>query len=139
MVQFLDQDNNPLNIGGASSPVISIGYPDGTRADFNATIYQTGTQGQIYYAVGQNDLPQFGIHRIQGEIITPQGVHASSQVGYLDVRENIAYAAPPSSQNYFIIGNPNLDGSWKIIVEGTNLAFQRREGGIWVDKDAFTP
>jgi len=36
------------------------------------------------------------------------------------------------------IGDPNTDGSWRFIINGTDLSVQRREGGIWVEKAAFT-
>ena len=36
-------------------------------------------------------------------------------------------------------GNPNTNGSWRIINDGTNLSFQRREAGVWVEKSAATP
>ena len=39
----------------------------------------------------------------------------------------------------FYFGDPNTNGSWRIIPVGNNLSVQRREGGIWVDKHSFTP
>jgi len=35
------------------------------------------------------------------------------------------------------IGDPNEDGSWRIVVDGTALAVQKRESGVWVEKGAF--
>ena len=39
--------------------------------------------------------------------------------------------------NPLYIGDPNTDGSWRFYDDGTNLIVQRREGGIWVEKDRF--
>jgi len=35
------------------------------------------------------------------------------------------------------IGDPTVDGSWRIIVSGTSLQFQRRESGSWVEKGGY--
>jgi len=37
------------------------------------------------------------------------------------------------------IGDPDTDGSWRIVVDGTALAVQKRESGVWVEKGAYTP
>jgi hypothetical protein len=37
------------------------------------------------------------------------------------------------------LGDPNTDGSWRIIQSGNNLAFERRESGVWVEKSSATP
>ena len=34
-------------------------------------------------------------------------------------------------------GDPNMDGSWRIVVSGTSLQFQRREAGTWVEKGGY--
>jgi len=44
-----------------------------------------------------------------------------------------------SGSTSFIFGDASTDGSWKIIVDGSNLVVQRLESGIWVEKNAFTP
>jgi hypothetical protein len=33
---------------------------------------------------------------------------------------------------------PLADGNWRIVVDGNDLSFQRRESGAWVEKGAFT-
>ncbi len=37
------------------------------------------------------------------------------------------------------LGDPNTDGSWRVTVSGSNLNFERRESGVWVEKSAATP
>lgn len=39
----------------------------------------------------------------------------------------------------FYMGDPNTNGSWRIIRSGNNLNFERREGGVWVAKTAILP
>ncbi|RKZ31851.1 hypothetical protein DRQ36_00465, partial [bacterium] len=39
----------------------------------------------------------------------------------------------------FYFGDPNTDGTWRIIRVGNNLEFQRRESGVWNTKDTMTP
>jgi len=36
-------------------------------------------------------------------------------------------------------GDPTIDGSWRISVSGTDLIFERREAGSWIQKGGITP
>jgi hypothetical protein len=36
-------------------------------------------------------------------------------------------------------GDPDTDGSWRIIVDGVNLNVECRESGSWVAKGVFIP
>lgn len=36
-------------------------------------------------------------------------------------------------------GDPTVDGSWRISVSGTDMIFERREAGSWIQKGAVTP
>jgi hypothetical protein len=38
---------------------------------------------------------------------------------------------------YLYFGTSNLDGSWRQWVNGTDLVFERRESGVWVQKGAI--
>ena len=40
--------------------------------------------------------------------------------------------------NAIYLGSESVDGSWRIIVSGTSLSIQKREGGTWVEKGQFT-
>ena len=42
-----------------------------------------------------------------------------------------------TSALYF--GDSATNGSWRIIRSGNNLVVERREGGVWVEKNAFLP
>ena len=37
------------------------------------------------------------------------------------------------------IGDPNVNGSWRLIRSGNDYSRQRRESGVWVEKAADTP
>jgi hypothetical protein len=39
--------------------------------------------------------------------------------------------------NYFYLGDPSTDGSWRFHVTSNNLRFERRISGSWVDKGGF--
>lgn len=39
----------------------------------------------------------------------------------------------------FQLGDPTVDGSWRIIRSGNNLVMERRESGAWVTKSTITP
>ena len=39
----------------------------------------------------------------------------------------------------FYFGDPDTDGTWRIIREGDSLAFQRLESGEWVHKLVINP
>lgn len=42
-------------------------------------------------------------------------------------------------EEYLYFGDENTDGSWRLIIDGDNLAIQKRESGVWVEKSSFTP
>ena len=37
------------------------------------------------------------------------------------------------------LGDPLVDGTWRIVRDGNNLSFQRRELSVWVEKGANVP
>lgn len=39
----------------------------------------------------------------------------------------------------FYFGDKTTDGSWRIVRSGSDLSFERREAGAWVQKDIMTP
>jgi hypothetical protein len=42
-----------------------------------------------------------------------------------------------SSTRYYVIGDLNTDGSWRMARSGNNLIFERRESGSWVTKQTI--
>lgn len=43
------------------------------------------------------------------------------------------------STDAFYFGDETTDGTWRIIRDGNNLVFERRESGSWVTKSSMTP
>ena len=37
------------------------------------------------------------------------------------------------------LGDPLVDGTWRIVRDGSNLSFQRLESSVWVEKGANVP
>jgi hypothetical protein len=42
------------------------------------------------------------------------------------------------ASNSVYIGLPNVDGSWRYRTDGTDLIYERRESGVWVEKTRIT-
>lgn len=43
------------------------------------------------------------------------------------------------SDGAIYLGNPNTNGTWKIVINGNDLEFQKRESGVFVMKGAMQP
>lgn len=57
----------------------------------------------------------------------------------IDNTDNFDSRYIKNNASYYYIGDPDTDGSWRIMVSSDNLTFQRRELGVWVEKSAVTP
>lgn len=92
---------------------------------------------------------------VDGHIIQTEGVNVRQRsyldfVGFLVSVANVGRAtkitiALPdtdivlASTSAIYLGGATTEGSWRIIRSGNNLNFERREGGIWVEKGANLP
>lgn len=56
----------------------------------------------------------------------------------LDLEANVFNLIELVSDGMLYFGDPETDGSWRLIRNGTELDAERRESGIWVDKGGFT-
>lgn len=63
------------------------------------------------------------------------GIGNSSPSSALDVTGDIE----TGSANAFYFGDPTTDGSWRIVRDGNDLSFERRETGTWVFKMKLNP
>ncbi len=68
---------------------------------------------------------------------TLRGIQESNK-NIFDDLNNIAKQLPQDTGVVYF-GDPNTNGTWRIIVDGNNLAVQRLESAVWVEKSAFTP
>lgn len=88
VVQVLDQDDNVVDIAGASALKIKFLKPDGTALDKTAVLYSDGTDGKIVYTTLTGDLDQAGLYQLQGKLnlnSTPK----STRLGALVVAANV--------------------------------------------------
>lgn len=72
--------------------------------------------------------------------IPPPEPHPDSYV--LSVNKGKAVwssASGGSSSSVFYLGDPTVDGTWRLFVSGTDLLVQRLESGTWVEKGSFLP
>lgn len=66
---------------------------------------------------------------------------------YADLRNNLATTTHPRYEfggfspqfNLLVIGPDATEGSWRIVIDGSNLSVQRYESGVWVEKGSFNP
>ncbi|MCK5833712.1 hypothetical protein KAH81_08590, partial [bacterium] len=63
------------------------------------------------------------------------GINNETPTSALDVNGDIEVGATDA----FYFGDPTTDGTWRIIRVGTDLQFQLRVGGAWVNKMGITP
>ena len=69
VVQFLDENGDPLNISGATSLQIAIQQPDGTQVLKAASYVTNGIDGQLYYVTTATDLLEAGLCYVQGQVV----------------------------------------------------------------------
>jgi hypothetical protein len=94
---------------------------------------------------GVNDMP--GVFSLY---LTPDGSGSSSEV--LTVKSSgkmgigvtepssmldVAGSVEVTSSEYFVIGDPTIDGSWRIGLDSGNLVLQKRVTGAWSTKGSF--
>ena len=65
----------------------------------------------------------------------PGGTPASKKITCENLFEKVASdVVLTDSAAAFYLGDPNTNGSWRIVRSGDNLVRQRRESGSWVTK-----
>lgn len=108
----------------------------------------TNLTGSYNTALGSSTI--FGVDGIENSTIIGYGATTSTSntiqlgntsvtdvktSGKLTVDDDVVIA----STNAFYLGDPNTDGSWRIVQDGTDLSFEKRESGAWVFKMKINP
>ena len=88
IIQFLDQNENPLNISGATSISINFQAPDGTQYLKTAQFLTNGMDGNIYYVSLDTDFVESGLWYVQGSVVVG-GATLTTQLGQFEVNGNI--------------------------------------------------
>ena len=132
---------------------------DNTSAGGHSWNIASTGQGNSHYAAGSFGLIDntAGAYRLQisptGDFVLNEGMASISAAGNglfsgtLIANQNITANANivangdinAGSGSAFYMGDPNTDGSWRIIRSGNNLSFDHRENGAWVSKSMVTP
>lgn len=115
---------NNYGIQHTDGSISLVSYIDGTAAWFG-----TVTAHPLYFYTDDGN-SEMAID-VSGNVSI--GNAHTTATSKLDVAGDI------ETSGEFYFGDPTTDGSWRIIQDGNNLVFQRRELGVWTDKTAITP
>lgn len=55
-----------------------------------------------------------------------------------NVYDDLSSLSTTTKVDSVYFGSPTTDGTWRIIPSGNDLSIQRRESGVWVQKDLIT-
>lgn len=92
IVTVLDENQDPLDISGATSLILSFINPDGSFFQKTAAYVTNGIDGQIYYVTTASDLLEAGLCYIQGQF-TIGGVTMTTAFGQFATNNN-AFGPP---------------------------------------------
>jgi hypothetical protein len=109
-------------VNDTTSAIFKQNYSNSTFELSNSTFLVTGTNFWIEGETG---------YRTGGKItFGPNYTYVYNKPLVVDPSKGCYFITPTST--------PEIDGAWRIIPDGNDLAFQRRESGVWVEKGAFT-
>lgn len=87
-VTIKDEDDNIVNLSGASVKRLTFLKPDGVRVEKDCSFYTDGTDGIITYTSISGDISVAGIWRMQGYVKIGSAEHNSDTISF-KVRSNI--------------------------------------------------
>lgn len=67
-----------------------------------------------------------------GTITTPAHIYAET----VTIEESLS-VRNITLETYY--GDPDVDGTWRVVVDNDNINFERRESGVWIWKQKITP
>jgi hypothetical protein len=69
-------------------------------------------------------------------------INTSDSITGFDGSETISNFGAYSTKDTlspFVVGDPNTNGSWRLIGSGDDLVVQRKESDVWVTKQTYSP
>ena len=83
-----DENDEIVDVSGATTKTITFKKPDGTLLVKDAELYTDGTDGIIEYISEENDLDDCGNWRLQGRVVFASG-HWKSSIHDFKVEANL--------------------------------------------------
>lgn len=85
-----DEEDEIVNLSTANTLLMWFRKPDGSVAEFTASLYTDGTDGVIEYITEENDLDQPGRWKSQGVVGFPDGSLIHSDIHTFKVYDNLS-------------------------------------------------
>ena len=148
---FIDTDNtNELqNLSSQQLPAtnqVTVKITDGTNTTFSVADTDADSTNELQSVSIMNDSLTISkgntvaipfrweenggdVNRASGNV----GIGVAGPSSKLDVDGDLEVSALDA----FYLGDPGTDGTWRIIRSGNDLAFERRELGVWLKKGTF--
>lgn len=79
---------------------------------------------------------------IQGSVITVSDtgdISGAENISATQLTADTVHALDNVQAPVFNLGDPGVDGTWRIVPDGADLNFERRESGTWIWKQRITP
>ncbi len=103
-------------------------------ADEDGNVIQATSRGYLYLlkALLANNAYVLGRNAADDANLSLFKVNTA---GDLELAPNLVLASDKAVN----LGDPATDGSWRIVRDGNNIVFQRKESATWVAKNTITP
>ena len=105
-----------------------LGYASGMRQTTNSNLLIIDNQDRTSAALEQQRALIYGIF----------DATSSNQQLYLNSNVFVKHDLSTTSTSAIYMGDKDTDGTWKIVRNGTDLEFSRRESGNYVTKSVIT-
>jgi hypothetical protein len=141
-------ESAPGQVAGAFSNLLDVAAPTLTvdkikfDASDNVKSVKNATDGvgTDFSAVEKANIPT--VVQIDTQLSGTHGAGAWDAIGNVVVNMPVAIAGQNANVyengGYVYFGSMTADGSWRESIQGTDVIFERRESGVWVQKGAFT-